>query len=209
HTRLVSDWSSDVCSSDLPGRSRWRHGLRSWRMVVAAHTGLATARAAGDRARQRRAVHNFIHGLLGPLQNLAEYRILIDRGHCQRLVPEDANRFALVQDAFRTGFEQVLHSNLPLLDADQRGIVLVFHGHVEDRAAHRDHRGRRAHAVVIRLPTQLLNMDLHAPQQDIQQVHPGAGILAENDARVGENFESTAVGNLKDRETVWSGYDDL
>src|ERR1022692_577374 len=120
-----------------------------------------------------------------------------------------ANRFALVQDAFRTGFEQVLHSNLPLLDADQRGIVLVFHGHVEDRAAHRDHRGRRAHAVVIRLPTQLLNMDLHAPQQDIQQVHPGAGILAENDARVGENFESTAVGNLKDRETVWSGYDDL
>ena len=107
------------------------------------------------------------------------------------------------------GFSRCCTPTWPFFDAHQRGIVLVFDGHVEDRAAHRNHRGRRAHAVVIRLPAQLLDVDLHASQQDIQQVPPGAGILAEDDPRVGENFEGTAVGNLEDRETVWSGYDDL
>src|ERR1019366_3042464 len=31
HTRLVSDWSSDVCSSDLPTRYKWRRRLRALR----------------------------------------------------------------------------------------------------------------------------------------------------------------------------------
>ena len=147
--------------------------------------------------------------MLGPAQDLAEYRVLIDGGLGQRLVAEDAYRFALVQDTLGAGPQQVLHANLPFLDADQGGVVLVFNGYVEDRAAHRNDRGRRPHTVVVGLPAQLLNVDLNTPQQDIQQVPPGAQILAEDHARVGENFEGTAIGNLKDRETVWSGDDDL
>ena len=77
-------------------------------------------------------------------------------------------------------------------------------------AAHRNHRRRRAYPVVIGLPAaQLLNVDLHTAEEDIQQVPPGAGIFAKNDTGVGKNLEGTAIGNLKDRETVWSGYDNL
>ena len=101
------------------------------------------------------------------------------------------------------------YAHLPFLDAHQGRIVLVFDRDIEDRAADRNHRRGRAHAVVIGLTAQLLNMDFYAAEQDIQQIAPGAGILAKYDARVGKNFEGTAIGNLKDRETVWSGYDDL
>src|SRR5580658_1748907 len=171
----------------------------------------ANARRADARAARQRSppINNFIRSLLGPAQHLADYRTLVDIGLGQRLVLVDANGFALVQNALGPRLQQVLHSHLPLLDAHQGGIVLILNGYVEDRAAHRDHRGWGAHAVVVGLPAQLLNVDLHAPQQDVQQVPPGAGILAEDHPRVGENFEGTAVGNLKDRETVWSGYDDL
>src|ERR1039457_3687734 len=104
----------------LVGRGGRRGGRRcpwrSWMLRVAARSHRAT-RAANARARQLPAVHHLIGGLLGPAQDLAEYRVLIDRGLGQRLVAEDADRFALVQDPLRAGPQQVLHAHLPFLDA--------------------------------------------------------------------------------------------
>src|SRR3546814_2596275 len=45
----ISDWSSDVCSSDLPGRLGEKR-----RQVREGHAGRLPARAARDRGRARR-----------------------------------------------------------------------------------------------------------------------------------------------------------
>ncbi len=55
----------------------------------------------------------------------------------------------------------------------------------------------------------MLDMDAHPPHQYIQQVFPVGRVLSEQDARVGENLKSAAVGNLEDGVSVRPGHDQI
>src|SRR5688500_20315986 len=60
HTRLQGDWSSDVCSSDLPSRSGapllLRHGEED--LLAIAHDGRSEERRVGKECRSRGSPDN-------------------------------------------------------------------------------------------------------------------------------------------------------
>ena len=125
----------------------------------------------------------------------------------QGLVAENADRFAGVETHGRSRAELVLHIHQTLFDAHQRGIVRVFHHHVENRPAHRDESGGSGDALVIGAVAML---DLHADaaEPDLHQLRP-AKAVAERDAAIGEDFKGAAVGDLELGVSVRPGKNDL
>ena len=126
----------------------------------------------------------------------------------QHLSTEHADRLARIQQPLRSRRRQILHRYQALIHADE-GDVLVFHQHVEDGAAHRNHRGGRVHFVVIRLVDQLLDVNFDVADDHIQYVGPVLRTAAEDCLRVLENLEGAAVRNAELRVAVGSGKDDF
>jgi hypothetical protein len=92
---------------------------------------------------------------------------------------------------------------------DDGGFIVILHTDIKCSASHRNYRCRRENPIVIGLPAPLLDVDFHPSDQNIQQVAPIPGILAEDDIGIRVDLESAPVGNLELREAVWTGYDDL
>src|SRR5580704_4908404 len=89
------------------------------------------------------------------------------------------------------------------------GVVVIVHGDVERRAAHGNDRCRRQNPIVIGLTAPLLDVNLYPSGQNVQQIAPIAGVLAEDNIRVRIDFESAAIGNLELRVAVSTGDDNL
>ncbi len=89
------------------------------------------------------------------------------------------------------------------------GGIVIFHFDVEDGAANRDHRAGRANFVVIGQAAGVFNLDADFAEPDFEEIAPVAAIGPEDDFRFGEDFKSTAVGNLENAVAVNAGYDDL
>ncbi len=89
------------------------------------------------------------------------------------------------------------HFYLSFIHYHQRGSVFILDADVKDGAAHGNNSGWRPNFVVIRLPSDLLNLDLYATEKNLEQVFPVPRIITENHARAWKNFESAAIGNLQ------------
>src|SRR5256885_629637 len=72
HTRLQGDWSSDVCSSDLPDRVRL--AARAPHAIGARAAGTGLERAGSGRLRGLSARQQFRHGLSPALRPRAQPR---------------------------------------------------------------------------------------------------------------------------------------
>ncbi len=105
--------------------------------------------------------------------------------------------------------QSVLHFHLAVFHFDQRGFIVVVDGDVEGGAAHRNHRGRREHAIRIGHAAEVLDVNADAAHQDVEEVLPVGRVLAEHHAGVRKYLKSTAVGNLQQRVAVGSGQDQV
>ncbi len=121
----------------------------------------------------------------------------VDAARGDGFVAIHPQRFAGIQNLGISARQQsVLHFHLAVFHFDQRGFVVVIDGNVEGGAAHRNHRGRGQHAIRVGHVAEVLDMNAHPADQDVQEVPPVRRILAEHHARVGKYLKSAAVGNL-------------
>ena len=98
---------------------------------------------------------------------------------------------------------------MTLIHAHERDVVFL-HQYIENRAADRDHGGRRVHLIVIGLVVQqLLDVNFDVPDDDIQNVGPVRAAAAKDRFGVLEDFEGAAVGNAELRITVGTGNNDF
>jgi len=73
-----------------------------------------------------------------------------------------------------------------LVHADEGSAIRVFHVHFKDRAAHRNDSRRAANIVGVRNAGEVLDVDFHAADHDVQQVFPRRRIGAEYDCELGK-----------------------
>src|SRR5271166_1213157 len=90
-----------------------------------------------------------------------------------------------------------------------RRIVVIVHTDIKCGPAHGNYRCGGENPVVIGLSTQLLDMDFHPPNQNIQQVAPVSRILTKDDIGVRIDLKSTTIGNLELGIAVWTRDNDL
>src|SRR5207302_1051524 len=144
-------------------------------------------------------------------RSLSEYpshAAFIDGRSNQGHISDHPDRFAGVQKEFLVLIGgPVLYGYQTLAQAYER-CVLVFHGNLEDRSAHRNHSGRAGHFIMVRAVA-VIDENLHASQHHVEKIAPISQVRTKFHASVWINFESTAVGNLESSPAVRSGDDDL
>src|SRR6266849_1392262 len=160
------------------------------------------ARSWYSPARRRRdagtSVDHFIERIGCRSHGAAKYATFIDRLRGERLVLENSNPLACVQHLGMACRQQGMFDfNLSLIHYHQRSGVFIFDAHIENRATHRDDGSWSANFVVIGLAADLLDLNFHAPEKNLEQVFPITGIIAENNAGVLEYFKGTAIGDLQ------------
>jgi len=156
------------------------------------------------------AVNHSIERVRRGSKRTAQNPAAIHTLRCQRLILEDANPFARIENfGIAARQKRVLHRHLSFFNDDNGSGIFIFNIDVENRATHGNDRGGRADFVVIGLPADFLDLDFYPAEKYFQQILPIAGIIAENDAGILENFEGAAIGNLKNGITFSASDDDL
>ena len=89
---------------------------------------------------------------------------------------------------------------------DQRGSVFIFHVHVENGAADRNHGSRRTYRIVVRHASEMLDLYLDFSKVYIHHVFPVARVGAKHHSRVWVDIESATVGHFKNRVAIGARY---
>jgi len=156
------------------------------------------------------AVNHSIECIRRGSQSAAQDPAAIHTFRGQGLILEDANPFARIENfGIATRQKRVLHRHLSFLNDNDSGGVFILNADVENCAAYGNDRSGRADFVVIGLSADFLDLDFYTAEKYFQQVLPIPGIIAENYARIGENLEGAAVGDLKNGIPFSTCDDDL
>jgi len=94
----------------------------------------------------------------------------------------DADPLTGIQGFDAARQQRVPHIHLSLIHDHERGSVFILDADIKDGAAHGDDSGWRINLVVVRLAADLLDLDFHAAEKNLEQVFPVPGSVPENHA---------------------------